>query len=902
MTCPKRFFKPVWYYLCAQSRRNTVVISGTKALTPIFSILQDAVNSKFDTLPKNTKIIMFWIMSRFSPLVTALLVLFSIPDDASCLKFNLSGARRNEPDGGGSSIPPQPDPIEPMLFEKTAKKSIDSLGSFLGLSAFEVPEFVLVIYDQLKDIVLYKPPVGLVAIWTLSKLVLSGRLFRLDQGGESEKALQQATSNKRDRRRHRGRAFHLDKDDIKYQFFGGVERVRRRLCWAALSSVLEEEEEDKIEEYETLPKLNIKPLPVCTDETSRNVVTAAVDVLKVNYTPGGSRTDYVQRQIEPMARLERSLSVKAKAGKRASKDMEKVIQVAAMTAEIRILDGLFRMARDRLLRKSFRLSRTRQHWRRRVKNAQRSKYAMLQYFLKDSVDGDRMRLAFAQSAYNSEVVRLGKVVDVLMELPQGLDDSLLTAAVQNTAEIEQAKADKEAYRTKIYGEKKKSKWSLPEVSKFSFGFNWDGRGRFTFRTYEESLIVGGQGALQVLLEEKDTDEWLEKARNWSFMAREMLCDIVESSLDQSIQSSQDATETAINKLKGSWCASNYDDPESIEGEWTTIYEMIRDLHQLRRVGEGKTVRLKDSNIIHWARQWDLLGIPSATLHIGLASVAHKWLLKHWPTIRDHGKEAFDVAYGIFKRKFWIPVRDVVNDILNRGQGGLLQGISVKDEELSLDNMLRDLNFGDGTPGNRQAALSNALRQYEDDLNTGLFRHVLGGRLVRLILIQVQQLKVGLLSALESIDLLLQANKLNFQLLGTVPAVLLIIYGTKFGIRSLYNLRAKDLRPIGVIHSEMTEYLNELESVMLLTDRVDGEPARSSLNHHQLGEFALTMYDYLVLLDYSSAVFPNWQCDAIHKSMQEFLGSRGSLKRLNVDDQLKLIDQIKRKHESLANHL
>jgi nuclear-control-of-ATPase protein 2 len=476
-------------------------------------------------------------------------------------------------------------------------------------------------------------------------------------------------------------------------------------------------------------------------------------------------------------------------------------------------------------------------------------------------------------------------------------------AVRNTALIEQAnKADKEAHQRKIHGEKKMSKWSLPEVSKFSFRFNSDGRRRFTFHTYEESSTAGGQGALQVLLEEEDTEEWLEKARNWSFMAREMLCDIVESSLDQSIKTSQGAAETALNKLKGSWCATSYDDSESIEGEWTTIFEMIRDLHRLRRVGEGKTVRLKDANVIHWARQWDLLGIPSAVLKIGLAHVAHKWLLGHWPTIRDDGKEAFDMANGIFKRKFWIPVRDVINDILNRGQAGLLQGISVKDEELSLDNMLRDLNFGDGTPGNRQTALSNALRQYEQDLDTGLFRHALGGRLIRLVLIQVQQLKVGLLSALESIDLLLQANKLNIQLLGIIPAILVIIYGTKFGIRGLYNLRAKDLRPIGVVHSEMTEYLNELESVMLLANRVDGEPARISLNDRELGEFSLTMYNYLVLLDYSSGVFPNWQCDAIHKSMQEFLGSCGSLKRLNVEDQVKLIDQIKRKHGSLAKHL
>jgi hypothetical protein len=82
---------------------------------------------------------------------------------------------------------------------------------------------------------------------------------------------------------------------------------------------------------------------------------------------------------------------------------------------------------------------------------------------------------------------------------QGLDqDSRLTSAIQNTAEIEQAKAaDKEARRRKmIHGEKKKSKWSLPEVSKFSFRFKLDGKGRFTFYTYEYSFTVGGQGPLQ----------------------------------------------------------------------------------------------------------------------------------------------------------------------------------------------------------------------------------------------------------------------------------------------------------------------------------------------------------------------------------------------------------------------
>jgi hypothetical protein len=74
---------------------------------------------------------------------------------------------------------------------------------------------------------------------------------------------------------------------------------------------------------------------------------------------------------------------------------------------------------------------------------------------------------------------------------------------------------------------------------------------------------------------------------------------------------------------------------------------------------------------------------------------------------------------------------------------------------------------------------------------------------------------------------------------------------------------------------------------------------------ELGEFTLVLYNYLVLLDYSSPVpFPNRKCDAIHRSVQDFLGSNGSLYRLsgNVDRQIALIGQVKQKHSELSQYL
>ena len=157
--------------------------------------------------------------------------------------------------------------------------------------------------------------------------------------------------------------------------------------------------------------------------------------------------------------------------------------------------------------------------------------------------------------------------------------------------------------------------------------------------------------------------------------------------------------------------------------------------------------------------------------------------------------------------------------------------------------------------------------------------------------------------MESIDLLLQANRFNILLLGVIPAIVIVTVATKIAFRALFNLRAKDIRPISVVHSEMSEYLNDMESILLLSDHGrTGEPAKMLLKHEDIGEFSLIMHNYLALLDYSNPPLPSWHCDAIHRSMQEFLGSQGSMTRLSVDDQIRLIDQIKRKHRDVSRYL
>ena len=101
-------------------------------------------------------------------------------------------------------------------------------------------------------------------------------------------------------------------------------------------------------------------------------------------------------------------------------------------------------------------------------------------------------------------------------------------------------------------------------------------------------------------------------------------------------------------------------------------------------------------------------------------------------------------------RFWRPIRDITLDLLNR-RPHLLDPYALTIEEASLDHMLRDLGVGDGTPAGRAAAVAAAARMYEDELNRGALRGLVRGRVVRLMLVQVQQLKASLLSAMGSID-------------------------------------------------------------------------------------------------------------------------------------------------------
>jgi len=292
---------------------------------------------------------------------------------------------------------------------------------------------------------------------------------------------------------------------------------------------------------------------------------------------------------------------------------------------------------------------------------------------------------------------------------------------------------------------------------------------------------------------------------------------------------------------------------------------------------------------------DVLGIPSSLLMVYLAHYIHIWTQPHWSTLYAMAIQFVAKTLEICETRVYKPLKGmmkrhvdndrplhllttvssklsfienegIADDVLNRNTAAA--AFSVDDEQGALDRMLRDLGCGDGSTEMRREALGEARDIYERDLKKGLLRNIVGGQLIRLLLIQVQQLKVGLLSALDNIDTLLNSNRINFQILAAIPAVILVWFIFRYLSRFVYNIRAQDLRPVTYVHSDMYELLEKIESILLLNDPFvrlpGGATGRSSeVKTLPLGELTLCMYRYLSNLNLSSPPFPAYYCDQIH---------------------------------------
>lgn len=318
---------------------------------------------------------------------------------------------------------------------------------------------------------------------------------------------------------------------------------------------------------------------------------------------------------------------------------------------------------------------------------------------------------------------------------------------------------------------------LPSFSDYYIQWVTDGASNFfSIRKLESNGEIYGPAANRALFTEDeswDTDGWLDQASDWTTKCRSAICRILYESL-QGSSSGSGIHEADFLELQRAWVHGlvrrDYDvflgedvenemvqrKSESILRDWSRVVEYVVYLPHWRRLGEGQTLRLRDAAIVSWTRRLNVLGLPLALLQILLANALHEFVKPYWPQLKQETVQAYLKLLEIIHQRVWVPLEGIYDEIMNRSPG-LMTGFGLQLEERSLDHMLRDLGYGDGTPESRASALERAATQYELDLNQGLFMNFASGRLVRLLLVQVQQLKVGLLQALDTIDVLIKVR-------------------------------------------------------------------------------------------------------------------------------------------------
>jgi len=426
----------------------------------------------------------------------------------------------------------------------------------------QLPDSVDIFLQRFKAILMHEPPVGIVAVFVTLRLIWTGRIFHVYH--QKYKSVDGVLTQEEKKTRRRSRLkIPLDADDQSYIKFGGVERIRRQLCWSALNGLLQK------------------------GDASPQVV-AAVDALSVSYKPRESRYTFVEEMIEPLSRLEKVLiedNSKVKKNivelrdmwEKPKTEMDVMLQLSAKTAEIRALDALLRVSRDQLLTTSSRLFRNFKHWKRRVTIGNNLSW-VFDRLMKASIEGDRMRLAFAKAAFNSEVSRLGLVTQVLIERPPDLDDKALLDALAKSSRVNQTAPEDVAN-----GQMKSSKrrWgpgslvrAIPKVSKYSLRFNAEGRGRLTLRVYDGETTIRSDVAWNELLQNKQVDprEWIEQAHDWTEEARRVLCNVLRESVENSVSDIEQATKNldVIEK----WCTYDRENCADLDKQWNAIRKYI----------------------------------------------------------------------------------------------------------------------------------------------------------------------------------------------------------------------------------------------------------------------------------------------------------------------------------------
>lgn len=694
----------------------------------------------------------------------------------------------------------------------------------------------------------------------------------------------QTQTRKRKRKFRRGRSFDLDKGDQSYDNFGGIETVRVRAYQEGLRAALDELSNDDDGSSNTfLFGNNGNKQSVEHDKSNSSVkddVQTALGALQLLCPPKGSREYFVQENAQALSKLANYIAPLSSRGDRTKtptvkqQNIDLLLHHSSKLIEMRTLDALLRTLRDRHLIVASRLRRARDYWKWHV-NLSGGWFGLLTQDVRQKVNSvfpwlgindfrERIQRDYEKvtASWERELVCLGKVEQLLLDRPEEMEVGSLLS-VTNDSDDEQT-----SWLNNLLNGGTKSKPSL-------------------------------DASAELILESKNR-KWIRETEDWCTKARKAVGD----SLDEVVTTKDvgNVERSEAQQFLNDW--ASYDVTTESASSWLTALSIVEYAGSPRRPGEQRYFQL--STITSQVKRFDFLGIPSSILILLAANMFHdRVVAPHKQEMIDFAKSVFQAIWGVIEFRFYIPLKDIILDLLNR-RPRMVDPFALSNEQTSLDNMLRDLGVGDGTRENRAQALASASRMYEEEVAGGAIRGIVRGKVAQLMLIQIQQLKADLLQAMDTIDVLVDANRLNVQLVAGVPALLIVIYGTRAAYLFWSNIRMKNFRLPHDVHSEMSDCLKKVEECLVLSNyQLDAKGpeqtavnAKACLKPKEMGELLLLLHSYLNLLDYMSPPFPSKQCNSIHQSVQNLL-LQG---QMSTARQLDLLKVIQSKNDELLKFI
>ena len=717
-----------------------------------------------------------------------------------------------------------------------------------------------------------------------SKFSPWGNLLHLNNVGDKSYKIRvqgQKQTRKRKRMFRRGRSFDLDKGDRSYYNFGGIETVRVRAYQEGLKAALEvvSEEDGSGRDSGTTATLFGHKHSVENSSVKDDIQTA-LNALQLLCPPRGSREYFVQENAIALSKLANYIAPSSSRDDKTSipsikqQNIDLLLHHSSKLIEMRTLDALLRTLRDRHLMVASRLRRARDYWKWHV-NLSGGWFGLFTQDIRQKVNSvcpwlglndlkERIQRDYERvtASWERELACLGKIEQILLDRPEEMEvGSLLSVTNDNDGE---------------------------ETSWFSNLLNGGNKSKPSLDASTE-LMLKSKNRL-----------WIRETEDWCTNARHAVSDSINEVMIAKDVGDEERSES--QQFLNDW--ASYEAATENAPSWLTALSIVEYSGSPRRPGEQRYFQL--STIISQVKRYDFLGIPSSMLILFAANMFHdRVVAPHKQEMVEFAKSVFSAVWGVIEFRFYIPLKDIVLDLLNR-RPRMVDPFALSNEQTSLDNMLKDLGVGDGTRENRALALASASRMYEEEVAGGAIRGIVRGKVAQLMLIQIQQLKADLLQAMDTIDVLVDANRLNVQLIAGIPALLIVIYGTRAVFLFWSNIRMKNFRLPHDVHSEMTDYLQKVEECLVLSNyQLDSKcqeqttvGAKACLRPKEMGELLLLLHSYMNLLDFMSPPFPSKQCNSIHQSVQNLL-LQG---QMSTTRQLDLLKVIQSKNDELLKFI